>query len=73
VSRLMPWAEDAPDSMRVPQRPQKVPPGAISVPQEGQFIFCSCITAGRQAECCFYFPFVIASSGFSPKRDFEFA
>jgi len=27
--------------MRVPQRPQKVPPGAIWLPQEGQFISVS--------------------------------
>src|SRR5262245_62470790 len=40
VSRLI--ERDAAASMRPPQRPQKVPPAAISEPQFGQFIVCSC-------------------------------
>jgi hypothetical protein len=31
-------AAGAADSMRVPQRPQNVPPAAIWLPQDGQFI-----------------------------------
>jgi hypothetical protein len=50
--------------MRVPQRPQKVPPGAMAAPQFGQFIFGYFLTVKAEKD---YLSFFISHLSFAGK------